>query len=164
MDGTSGKRRFILVSNTEATAEHPDKNLCRDVCAARVRKVIEGYGDTPGTGGDFAYLRCRRIPASRLVDIDHAQVWTALQLIHRETLATYSEAPFLCAGDGQELLIYVPRFRQKDVAALRAKVEGAAAAIVYSWQPGVLRQCLHADHAQHEPIPESLARRFGLGA
>ncbi|TBR14137.1 MAG: site-specific DNA-methyltransferase, partial [Lysobacter sp.] len=34
-----GNRRFILVSNTEATDETPDKNLCRDVCAERVRRV-----------------------------------------------------------------------------------------------------------------------------
>jgi len=37
-----GRRRFILVSSTEATAAEPDKNLCRDVCARRVQRVIEG--------------------------------------------------------------------------------------------------------------------------
>ena len=34
-----GNRRFILVSSTEATGDEPDKNLCRDVCAERVRRV-----------------------------------------------------------------------------------------------------------------------------
>src|SRR5208282_5908892 len=67
-----GNRRVILVSNTEATVDEPHKNLCRDVCATRVRRVIEGYGAArererereretnavPGLGGDFAYLRC----------------------------------------------------------------------------------------------------------
>ena len=37
-----GRRRFILVSNTETTAEEPEKNLCRDVCAKRVRKAATG--------------------------------------------------------------------------------------------------------------------------
>ena len=83
-----GKRRFILVSSTEATADAPDKNLCRDVCAERVRRVISGYTNKKGQaveelGGGFAYLRCRRIPAATVFrNIQHDQVWTALQLIH----------------------------------------------------------------------------------
>ena len=124
--GESSRRRFILVSSTEATAAEPDKNLCRDVCAKRVRRVIEGYGSAPALGGDFAYLRCRRIPAGQMLDIEHEQVWTALQLIHRETLTPYERsadtpvsAPFLIAGDEQSVLIYVPRFTKAMVPALR---------------------------------------------
>lgn len=45
----------------EATQAEPDKNLCRDLCAARIAKVIAGdEGDGP-VPGDFAYLRTRRI-------------------------------------------------------------------------------------------------------
>jgi len=43
-----GNRRFILVSSTEATDVEPDKNLCRDVCAERVRRVINGYTNKKG--------------------------------------------------------------------------------------------------------------------
>jgi adenine-specific DNA-methyltransferase len=94
-----GNRRFILVSATEATADEPEKNICRDVCAERVRRVINGYGTTAGTGGDFAYLRVRRIPHEAvLTDIDHSQVWTALQLIHRQSLD--SLPPFQGEGRG----------------------------------------------------------------
>ena len=76
-------RRFILVSSTEATAEEPEKNLCRDVCRQRVANVIAGYGDTPGTGGSFAYLQTRRMPLSRVVrKLEHPQVWLYLQLMH----------------------------------------------------------------------------------
>ncbi len=47
-----GARRFILCSSTEATAKEPDKNLCRDVCAERIRRVIgQGYD------ASFAYLQ-----------------------------------------------------------------------------------------------------------
>ena len=85
-----GNRRFIMVSATEATADEPEKNICRDVCAERIRRVINGYGVTAGTGGAFAYLRTRRIPHEAvLTEIDHAQVWTAVQLIHRQAFATY---------------------------------------------------------------------------
>ncbi len=43
-----GKRRFILVSSIEASEEQPDKNLCRDVCAERVRQVMGGYSNKKG--------------------------------------------------------------------------------------------------------------------
>jgi adenine-specific DNA-methyltransferase len=67
-----GSRRFILVSSTEATEDAPDKNLCRDVCAERVRRVLGGYVNAKGEnidglGGGFAYLRARRIPRHRLL-------------------------------------------------------------------------------------------------
>lgn len=51
-----GNRSFILCSSTEATAKEPDKNLCRDICAERIRRVQEGYGTTEGLGGSFTYL------------------------------------------------------------------------------------------------------------
>jgi site-specific DNA-methyltransferase (adenine-specific)/adenine-specific DNA-methyltransferase len=44
-----GNRRFILVEMEE--------DICRDVTAQRIRKAIEGYGDTPGLGGGFRYCR-----------------------------------------------------------------------------------------------------------
>lgn len=162
-----GQRRCILVSSTEATTEQPDKNLCRDVCAARVRRVIEGYqsadGDkVPGLGGDFAYLRAQRIPAGELLDIGHAQVWTALQLIHLDMLSAYQEGPFLWAGDEDEALCYVPRFRREDAPALRAAVKGSSSVALYSWQPALVRQHVRAAHVSHLPIPETLTRRFGL--
>jgi adenine-specific DNA-methyltransferase len=163
-----GRRRCILVSNSEASEDDPQKNLCRDVCAKRVRSAIEGYtppnGEpVPGLGGDFAYLRCRRIAPGRLMEIDHAQVWTALQLIHCETLGEYREAAILRAGDEDQLLIYVPRFRRGDAGALRKAVKESRAVIVYSWQPELIRQQLRDEtHVQVEAVPESLARRFGM--
>jgi adenine-specific DNA-methyltransferase len=63
-----GQRRFILCSSTEATAKEPDKNLCRDVCAERLRRVIAGYGGKPGhalaQGGEFAYLQLDKLNAA----------------------------------------------------------------------------------------------------
>jgi adenine-specific DNA-methyltransferase len=158
-----GKRRVILVSSTEATADDPDKNLCRDVCATRVRRVIEGYAETPGLGGDFAYLRCRRIDPGRLMEIDHAQVWTALQLIHCDSLVEYRDAPLLQSGDDDQTLIYLPRYRKRTAAAVRNGGAAATAAIVYTWQPEVIRQLLrNQPQVQIEPVPESLARKFGM--
>ena len=135
-----GRRRFILVSSTEAAAEEPEKNLCRDVCAERVRRVIAGYGDKAGLAGAFAYLRCRRIAEGEMTGIEHTEVWTALQLIHRETLEAYAEAALHWVEDEGGALCYVPRV-----------------------QTGLLRPRLAAaGQVQVEPVPQSLARRFGL--
>jgi adenine-specific DNA-methyltransferase len=157
-----GNRRFILVSSTEATIDEPDKNVCRDVCARRIERVIAGYGDNPGLGGDFAYLRARRIAPGQLLEIEHAQVWTALQMIHRDTLEKFASAEFLWTGDGDEALAYVPRFTTAIVPALRKAVRQSDAVTLYSWQPETLRQHIRSTHVQHEAIPESLARRFGM--
>ena len=159
-----GRRRFIMVSNTEATSDEPNKNICRDVCAPRIKAVIEGFGGNAPTGGAFAYLRCRRIAPGYLLDIEHAQVWTALQMIHLETLEPYTAGEFLSAGDEGAKLIYVPRFTKELAVALREAVKDCAAVVIYSWQPETLRQHIRAGHVQHEAIPESLARRFGLKA
>jgi adenine-specific DNA-methyltransferase len=97
------------------------------------------------------------------MEIDHAQVWTALQLIHGETVGEYKEAAVLRAGDEEQLLVYLPRYRRGQGAALRKAVRGSRAAVVYSWQPEVVRQLLHSEaHVQVEAVPESLARRFGM--
>jgi adenine-specific DNA-methyltransferase len=42
-----GNRRFITVEM--------DETICRDVTAQRIRKAVEGYGDTPGLGGGFRF-------------------------------------------------------------------------------------------------------------
>lgn len=159
-----GRRRFILVSSTEASPTEPDKNICRDVCARRMGRVIAGYGDTPGLPGDFAYLRCRRIRPGRLLDIEHAQVWTALQMLHLDTFAAYADAPFLAAGDESQLVVYVPRYTPDCLAALKRAVKPCLSAVIYSWHPESIRQKVRYTHVEHAAIPENLSLRFGLRA
>jgi adenine-specific DNA-methyltransferase len=163
-----GSRRFVMVSNSEATAEEPDKNLCRDVCAERLRRVAEGYQKTDGTevsglGGGFAYLRCRRVPVSGLLELEHPAVWTALQLRHLEAILPYDPAaPFQWGVEGDTALCYVPRFRREDIKALRERVDAAGSVVIYSWQPGLLRQHLRRPLVTHETLPTGLTRPFGL--
>ena len=160
-----GRRRCILVSSTEATTAEPEKNLCREVCAKRVRRVIEGFNGTPGLGGDFAYLRCRRIPSGRLLRLEHETVWTALQLIHREQLSPYDgSVPIQFSEADGHALVYVPRFRRVETAALWKRLDNVASATVFSWQPDALRQYLPGSHIQHESVAEYLARKFALGS
>lgn len=157
-----GKRRFLLVSSTEATAEEPEKNICRDVCAVRVKAVINGFGGNPPTGGDFAYLRARPIATADLLEIDHSDVWLALQLATLDNVRPYEKAPFLWAGDENFAICYVPRFTGEIIGALRRKVEEAAEVAIYSWQPQMLRQHIREAHVSHFAVSETLTRWFGL--
>lgn len=159
-----GNRRVILVSNTEATVDEPDKNLCRDVCATRVRRVIEGYGEIEGIGGDFAYLRCRRISPGNITDVDHEQVWIALQLTHMPSIGPFDDSQKFMIADHQGIrLIYVPHLKARGSQALLEAAIGSPSTIVYTWQPELVQQRLaSATNTQIEPVPESLAQRFGL--
>jgi adenine-specific DNA-methyltransferase len=158
-----GRRRFIMVSSTEATDDEPDKNICRDVCAERVRRVIEGYGGKEGTGGDFAYLRVRRIPQEDvLTEIDHSQVWTALQLIHRQGFSPYKPEAAIqeSLGTGSALL-YVTAMNEETITHIAAIAGLSPHLTVYSWQPGLLRERLPAQGITIEQIPQFLVDRFG---
>jgi adenine-specific DNA-methyltransferase len=165
-----GDRRYILVSSTEATADAPDKNLCRDVCAERVRRVARGYvnrkGESvPGLGGGFAYLRARRVEVGRLVGaIRHDEVWTALQLMHGQPLRPYVDgAPVQVAATPDGTLLYVPRLTEDSVAAAREALQRAGTAVIYSWQAALLEQHIEDPGASFESIPQVLVQRFGLG-
>ena len=163
-----GNRRFILVSSTEATPETPDKNLCRDVCAERVRRVIDGYSNkkgesVAGLGGGFAYLRCRRIPAATVFrGIQHAQIWTALQLIHEVALSPYQASMSMQIAKGKRgLVIYLPKINDAVLDSLHTAIQSVAQAVVYSWQPALLVQRLTDPRLAFEPIPAFLVNRFG---
>jgi hypothetical protein len=129
-----------------------------------VRRVIEGYGGAPGLPGDFAYLRCRRIVPEALLEIDHVQIWTALQLLHMGALCPFENRDgFLWANkSGKAALCYVPDFSEQLAPALRQAIATVNSLTLYSWQPGIISQSMNAPNVQYEAIPEALARKFGL--
>ncbi|TDK30842.1 site-specific DNA-methyltransferase [Luteimonas terrae] len=163
-----GNRKFILVSSTEATEDQPGKNLCRDVCAERVRRVQAGYTnakgiEVDGLGGGFAYLRARRVPTHRMTQkLDHAEIWTALQLLHGHTLTPWTGGGFAAStgGDGDTFAYLAdayPSSRARMTAWLDAR--GTHAATLYSWSP-------ERDRTADSPhdwrlIPHHLRERFG---
>ena len=163
-----GNRRFILVSSTEATAEEPTKNLCRDVCAERLRRVIGGYTNkkgeaVAGLGGEFAYLRTRRIPAARVFnDIQHEQVWQALQLIHDQPLAGFNASGVVqVSGNDDARLVYLPRLNDGVMEEIARLAALGGMLTVYGWQPAQLRQRAAVGNVAFEKIPEFLVKRFG---
>lgn len=50
-----GSRNFILIQMTEYDKEGNEVNICENVTAVRIKKVIQGYGEVSGTGGSFNY-------------------------------------------------------------------------------------------------------------
>ena len=146
----AGQRRFILCSSTEATKKEPDKNLCRDVCAERIRRVIAGYGGKPGysveQGGEFAYLQLDKVEvadAHHEVDLDHAFQLLALKRLG--AVLPVPEGPVKRlgrAGDCELLLC-----GEVNAATLRTLVAwpektGAARLAVYTLRPQTLAEKL----------------------
>lgn len=162
-----GQRRFILVSNTEATDDQPDKNLCRDVCAERVRRVMGGYANAKGDaveglGGSFAYLRAQRVPRHRLSRrLGHAEIWNALQLIHDLPLQPARGLGLRTRESAALALAYLPGWNEAAVAALDAWCRQCAQmrVVVYSWTPERLQGLPNGIDLR--PIPASLRLRFG---
>lgn len=162
-----GNRKFILVSSTEATEDDPGKNLCRDVCAERVRRVLGGYTNArgqavEGLGSGFAYLRARRVPKHRMSQkLDHSEIWCALQLLHGRPLSPWPGGGFAAdEGDGHAIAYLAdayPASRTRMETWLTAR--SSQAATVYSWAPERYRG-IDSPH-DWRPIPQHLRERFG---
>jgi len=147
-----GQRCFILCSSTEATAKEPDKNLCRDVCAERMRRVMRGYGGkagyTPERGGEFAYLQldCVELADAHFeTDTDHA-----FQLLALKRLGVVCPVPAGAVkrlgrmGDCELLVCNEVNAETITIIAAWPLHSGAARLAVYSNRPNTLRDQLAA--------------------
>lgn len=161
-----GERRFILVSSTEATQSDPDRNLCRDVCAARVRRASEGYisvkgNKVEGLGGGFAYLRTRRIPPHRMEErLDDCMVWSYIQMKHHHPLTEIEATVSVSIWKGQ-VLMYLPTTTSQMKAALRDGLEQHPEALVYTWTPEALTGMVGENSLRE--IPSDIVRGFRFG-
>jgi adenine-specific DNA-methyltransferase len=161
-----GERRFILVSSTEATVAEPDKNLCRDVCATRVRRAVEGYESgkgqqVEGLGGGFAYLRAKPVPVHRMEErLDDGLVWSYIQMKHHHPLTVRAALASVSVWNGQAL-IYLPSTKPKMKAALREALEQHPQAIIYTWTPAALVGLVNENNLRE--VPADLTRGFRFG-
>lgn len=136
--------RFILCSSTEATTKEPDKNICRDVCAERVRRVIEGYKDEPGLGGNFAYIELSKLPvADARLDVSDDQAFQLLSL--REThcaTPTQLGPAWMVAANSDLAVVYLPSVTKSAISALTKLPQPRLA--VYSARPKTVAEHLEA--------------------
>ena len=151
-DGEKGQRRFILCSSTEANTKEPDKNLCRDVCAERMRRVINGYGGKAGytlaQGGEFAYLQLDKVEAADAhfeIDAAHAFQLLALKRLGVMRAATAGAVQRLGRVEDCELLVCNEvNADMIEMLAAWPQQHGAARLAVYSTRPDTLREQLAA--------------------
>ncbi|MBS7243236.1 MAG: site-specific DNA-methyltransferase [Comamonas sp.] len=141
----NGQRRFILCSSTEATAKEPHKNLCRDVCAERLRRVIAGYGGKDGytlaQGGEFAYLQLDKLNAADVV-LDATPAHAAALLALRNTATApnqSSEQTVQMVAKGHDWLL---------VLCTESTPQALAALLALPAQHGVARLLVVAQRAK----------------
>jgi adenine-specific DNA-methyltransferase len=168
LDG--GTRRFVLISNKERTLEKPEKNLCRDVCAVRLRRAIEGYTGSKGaqapTGGTFAYLATATVPMHRLEEgLTDEMVWSYAQMAFNHPLTLHS-GPLNVSICGSHLLVYCCDTKSATMMRLR-EVVGAhfGQVVVLSWVPSAIEEALgtQIDKASVVAVPGDLKRAFKQG-
>jgi adenine-specific DNA-methyltransferase len=161
-----GERRFILASSTEATESEPDKNLCRDVCATRVRRAAEGYSSgkgeqVEGLGGSFAYVRAKHIPPHRMEErLDDGLVWSYIQMKHHHPLTERGTLASVSDWNGQAL-IYLPATTAKMKAALKVALALHPEAIVYTWTTAALTGMVNENNLREVPVDLTRGFRFG---
>jgi adenine-specific DNA-methyltransferase len=143
-----GQRRFILCSSTEATAKEPDKNLCRDVCAERIKRVIHGYHGRPGIPGDFAYLQLDKIEAADApFEADAAHAFHLLSLQRFGIIRPLPPGPVKYLGQSGDCAVLVcAQIDPETIAALAAwpQQQGVARLAIYSPRPTTLAEQLAA--------------------
>jgi len=147
-----GQRRFILCSSTEANSKEPDKNLCRDVCAERMRRVIQGYGGKAGytlaQGGEFAYLQLDKVEAADAhFEIDAAHAFQLLALKRLGVICPASEGAVQRLGRVEDCELLVCNEVTPDTIetlAVWPQRHGAARLAIYSTRPKTLSEQLAA--------------------
>lgn len=165
-----GARRFVLVSNREATADKPDKNLCRDVCAVRLQKAIDGYtgskGVQPPTGGSFAYLVASSVPMHRLEEsLTDAMVWSFAQMACDHPVQAYA-GPLATSKKGSHLLAYCANTKSRTLVQLRDTLAAhQGQVVVLSWAPTAVEEALGHQLGEVSVIavPGDLKRAFKQG-
>ena len=118
-----GTRKFILCSSTEATSLEPNKNLCRDICAERIRRVIKHYGKTDELDGDFAYARLIQIEeADLLFDATPEHTYAILTMRETGQLRLPKKDDFIwpVASSEHAGIVVCPILNEDTIAALKA--------------------------------------------
>jgi adenine-specific DNA-methyltransferase len=166
-----GNRRFVLVSSREATEVSPEKNICRDVCAARLRKVIEGYVSPKGDAvsavvGGFAYEATRHAPVHRLDDaLSDDVVWSwALQASDHPLVPFPGDALSTSCHQGT-WVYYLSRTTGASLRnlseALRVQIGRAT---IYTWAPTKVKDFIgDLGYVTVVAVPDALVSSFRRG-
>ncbi|MFD4707920.1 site-specific DNA-methyltransferase [Gottfriedia sp. NPDC058432] len=166
-----GDRKFILASSTEATKKHPTKNVCQEITYKRLYATVKGYSwrdakgqhNVEGTGGNFAYMKCEKISYSNLhIDIKHEQVWYCLQQIYFNFLDSYDvQSDYQVSKNENMNLYYMTAISKQIIDDITGDIKrDHKQAVIYCWQPGILKQKINSEHILIEGIPDKLVELF----
>ncbi len=146
-----GRRRFILCSSTEANDKEPAKNLCRDVCAERIRRVMQGYGGKDAhsldRGGEFAYLQLDKLDAADVAldaTADHATTLLTMRHAAAAPVTHQSGAVRLIAKGADWLMALCPTVNAQVLNELCGLPERhqVARLVIYAPRPKALAALL----------------------
>lgn len=157
-----GERRFVMASSTERTEDEPDKNLCDEVTAERVRR-LNASANKPFAelNAPFAYLKM--VPTA-FEDIDYdltaAQAWTALETTHGLPLTPYPGGRWAIHEGDETSLVLAEAVDDGLISEIKALASRRANVFVYAWAPGQLRGPLSEVDVEVRPLRETLVQRF----
>jgi adenine-specific DNA-methyltransferase len=171
LEPEAAPRKFILCSSTEATDKEPAKNLCRDVCAARIGKVIAS--DAALAHNSFAYLQLDKIaPGDAPFESDCAHAFQLLtlrlgQVARPVPAATQGMKILLQSVAEGSLTVLVHRLTPATLAALAALPLHPSSPRhghlrVYSTRPDTVRLHLQQAWDGTDKVVESLSLQKAL--
>ncbi|MBT2748278.1 MULTISPECIES: site-specific DNA-methyltransferase [unclassified Lysobacter] len=147
-----GERRYIMCSSTEATAREPNKNICRDITAERMRRISQGFAGKSGyavdQGGEFAYLQLDKFAPADL-PFEAAAVNAMAHLSLRLTHAVWEQRAGLVqhiarAGDHDILICLEVNARVVEELVAWPQANGVQRLGVYCDRPVALQEALEA--------------------
>ena len=158
-----GDRRFIMASSTEATEEEPDKNICRDITAERIR-LLNKSDDKKYTNlaTEFAYLKTREIAFDAFDDeLNPQEVWSALEALHGLPLTDYEmDSPWNEHSTDVQVIIYADEINKALITNIQKHVDARANLFVYSWAPGQIEAEFPQRDFEIRSVRDTLVSRF----
>lgn len=157
-----GERRFIMASSTERTADEPDKNLCDQVTAERVRRLNASTDPAHAElNAPFAYLRMVRMGFEDIdYDLTPAQAWAGLEAMHGLPLTSHPGGGWAVHEGEATTLVLAETVDNGLIAALRDLAGRRANVFVYAWAPGQVTAALDGLDVEVRPLRETLVQRF----
>ena len=129
-----------MVSSTEATADEPNKNICRDLTARRIRllNAADEKSDYAELVASFAYLKAREITFGNLdYDLEPQEVWSILQTIHGLPITAYNPSlPWNEQSTDNVAVIYADRSRSRFWTTLPALSSNDGMSLFTLGRPG----------------------------
>lgn len=158
----NGDRRWIMVSSTEATADAPDKNICRDVTAERVRRLNASADRYADLSAGFAYLRCREINPLELDEaLTPEAVWPILEAHHGLPLTAWEAGAPAVAHEGEAVtLVLADRWSKAAAKRIERALAGTNPVFLYAFEPGQITGLTSAAPIEVRGVLETLRRLY----